>query len=41
MAFCTDNAAMIAASAYFNPITDDLGMEVFSRMPTPALMRNN
>jgi N6-L-threonylcarbamoyladenine synthase len=33
MAFCTDNAAMVAASAYFNPITDDVRQEVFSRMP--------
>lgn len=31
MAFCTDNAAMVAASAYFNPITDDIRQEVFSR----------
>ncbi len=31
MAFCTDNAAMIAASAYFNPITTSLETEVFSR----------
>lgn len=29
--FCTDNAAMVAASAYFNPITQDPGVEVFSR----------
>jgi N6-L-threonylcarbamoyladenine synthase len=29
--FCTDNAAMIAASAYFNPITRDLAHDVFSR----------
>jgi N6-L-threonylcarbamoyladenine synthase len=29
--FCTDNAAMIGASAFFNPITTDLAMEVFSR----------
>ena len=29
--YCTDNAAMIGASAFFNPITSDLGMEVFSR----------
>jgi N6-L-threonylcarbamoyladenine synthase len=33
MAFCTDNAAMVAASAYFNPITDDIRQEVFSRSP--------
>lgn len=33
MAFCTDNAAMVAASAYFNPITDDIAQEVFSRSP--------
>jgi N6-L-threonylcarbamoyladenine synthase len=31
MAFCTDNAAMVAASAYFNPLTDDIRQEVFSR----------
>lgn len=31
MEFCTDNAAMIAASAYFNPITERLDVEVFSR----------
>ncbi|MGE0200670.1 MAG: tRNA (adenosine(37)-N6)-threonylcarbamoyltransferase complex transferase subunit TsaD [Candidatus Melainabacteria bacterium] len=31
MAFCTDNAAMIGASAYFNPITTDWATEVFSR----------
>lgn len=31
MAFCTDNAAMVAASAYFNPISSDLRDEVFSR----------
>jgi len=29
--YCTDNAAMVAASAFFNPITDDISMEVFSR----------
>lgn len=33
MAFCTDNAAMVAASAYFNPITNDIRQEVFSRQP--------
>lgn len=33
MAFCTDNAAMVAACAYFNPMTDDIRHEVFSRMP--------
>jgi N6-L-threonylcarbamoyladenine synthase len=33
MAFCTDNAAMVAASAYFNPFTDEIRQEVFSRMP--------
>jgi N6-L-threonylcarbamoyladenine synthase len=32
MAFCTDNAAMVAACAYFNPITADIRHEVFSRM---------
>lgn len=31
MAYCTDNAAMVAASAFFNPLTEDLGHEVFSR----------
>lgn len=31
MAFCTDNAAMVAASAYFNPLTSDIRQEVFSR----------
>jgi len=31
MTYCTDNAAMVAASAYFNPITDDIRQEVFSR----------
>ncbi len=35
-AFCTDNAAMVAASAYFNPITDDISQEVFSRSPATA-----
>ncbi len=30
MKFCTDNAAMIAASAYLNPITTDIAEEVFS-----------
>jgi len=33
MHFCTDNAAMIGASAFFNPITHRLDFEVFSRMP--------
>ncbi|HEY9744651.1 MAG TPA: tRNA (adenosine(37)-N6)-threonylcarbamoyltransferase complex transferase subunit TsaD [Oculatellaceae cyanobacterium] len=33
MAFCTDNAAMVAACAYFNPMTNDIRQEVFSRMP--------
>lgn len=33
MAFCTDNAAMVAASAFFNPISGDVGDEVFSRAP--------
>jgi N6-L-threonylcarbamoyladenine synthase len=33
MAFCTDNAAMVAASAYHNPITEDIRQEVFSRTP--------
>ena len=31
MAFCTDNAAMVAASAFFNPVSQDVGIEVFSR----------
>jgi len=31
MQYCTDNAAMVGASAFFNPITQDIGMEVFSR----------
>ncbi len=29
--YCTDNAAMVGAAAYFNPLTQDIGMEVFSR----------
>lgn len=33
MAFCTDNAAMVAACAYFNPLGSELGQEVFSRSP--------
>ncbi len=33
MDYCTDNAAMIASSAFFNPITHDVNQEVFSRMP--------
>jgi N6-L-threonylcarbamoyladenine synthase len=33
MAFCTDNAAMVAACAHFNPLTSDIGQEVFSRSP--------
>lgn len=33
MEFCTDNAAMVAASAYFNPYTSDIRQEVFSRAP--------
>lgn len=33
MRFCTDNAAMVASAAYFNPITTDMTMEVFSRSP--------
>jgi N6-L-threonylcarbamoyladenine synthase len=36
MAFCTDNAAMVAASAFFNPITDDIRQEVFSRGHLPG-----
>lgn len=31
LAYCTDNAAMIGASAYFNPITEQLDLDVFSR----------
>jgi N6-L-threonylcarbamoyladenine synthase len=31
MIYCTDNAAMVGASAFFNPLTEDLGHEVFSR----------
>lgn len=31
MGYCTDNAAMVASAAYFNPLTNDLQMEVFSR----------
>ena len=34
MAFCTGKAAMVAASAHFNPITRDVGQEVFSRSLT-------
>ncbi len=33
--YCTDNAAMVAASAYFNPYTTDIRQEVFSRSPQP------
>jgi N6-L-threonylcarbamoyladenine synthase len=33
MGYCTDNAAMVGASAYFNPLAEgDLGMDVFSRV---------
>ncbi len=31
MKFCTDNAAMVASSAYFNALTENIGQEVFSR----------
>lgn len=31
MRFCTDNAAMVGSAAFFNPITQDVTMEVFSR----------
>lgn len=31
MAYCTDNAAMIASSAFFNPLSEDWTLEVFSR----------
>ncbi len=31
--YCTDNAAMVASSAFFNPITQDIRHEVFSRIP--------
>lgn len=34
--YCTDNAAMVAASAFYNPITQDIAMEVFSRGETPV-----
>ncbi len=37
MSFCTDNAAMVASSAYFNPITTDISQEVFSRTLTPSV----
>lgn len=37
MGFCTDNAAMVAACAYFNPMTDDICQEVFSRGKQPIL----
>jgi N6-L-threonylcarbamoyladenine synthase len=37
MAFCTDNAAMVGASAYFNPLTSDIRQEVFSRGTLSAL----
>ena len=36
MGYCTDNAAMVGASAYFNPLAvGDLGMDVFSRVSPP------
>lgn len=38
MAFCTDNAAMVGASAYFNPLTRDIRQEVFSRLPIGAAL---
>jgi tRNA A37 threonylcarbamoyltransferase TsaD len=32
MRFCTDNAAMVGASAYFNPLSkNQLNIDVFSR----------
>ncbi len=31
LGYCTDNAAMVASSAFFNPITHDARTEVFSR----------
>jgi N6-L-threonylcarbamoyladenine synthase len=31
MGFCTDNAAMIGAAAFFNPLTQSLSDDVFSR----------
>jgi N6-L-threonylcarbamoyladenine synthase len=30
-AYCTDNAAMVGACAFFDPYTTDVGLEVFSR----------
>ena len=36
MPFCTDNAAMVGASAYFNPISTSWDDEVFSRQLMPA-----
>lgn len=36
MAYCTDNAAMVGASAFYNPISDDISMEVFSRSKITA-----
>ncbi len=39
MRFCTDNAAMVGASAYFNPLTTDIRQEVFSRgMPVAEVV---
>lgn len=35
LVYCTDNAAMVGSSAYFNPITKDPRMEVFSRGEIP------
>ncbi|MEZ4575649.1 MAG: tRNA (adenosine(37)-N6)-threonylcarbamoyltransferase complex transferase subunit TsaD [Vampirovibrionales bacterium] len=34
MAFCTDNAAMIASAAFFSPLTEAMADEVFSRQKT-------
>ncbi len=36
MAYCTDNAAMVGASAYFNPWSRDWETEVFSRAPVTS-----
>lgn len=36
LGYCTDNAAMVAASAYFNPIAQGIQHDVFSRTATSA-----
>lgn len=38
LVYCTDNAAMVGASAYFNPLTENIAMEVFSRGETPQVV---